>query len=300
MKKTIKEIRAEELAAKIAEEAKANRQAELDAIEEKDAFSTIPEVREGQTASVSDENNRLLGVEGGGKYHTTLVNGEIITAETKEALEAIKARMENGIKGDGMLHKTVYILGMKCDIHGRNQEELDEDYRKAEEFAYAHKGHMFRDVPEAEALHESGYTENDGEQVKIRCRTCLILFDEARVINMGTHETLLDLTDADQLGADAAKLSRENIKKLIVEKLEKRFLEEDLAAAQEYNDDNDDDDDDYDDEVDVEHCREILNEWIAYGDIEDMKEALYDLYDNGDITEEEYDYIVNNWDDLLD
>ena len=242
-KNNIKAVRENEIKVANEEAAKAARQAELDAIVEKDAFTTIPEVREGEAASVADENDNLLGIEGG-KYHTTLVGDKVISAESKEELEAIKTRMENGIEGDGMLHKTVTILGMKCDIQGRNEEELAADYKKAEEFAYAHRGHMFRDVTEAEALHESEYTENDGEQLTVRDRVVLLLANENRIIAVNTHETLVSLDD---LGTDLV-INKEAAKKILVDRLEKKFIEEDLAAAKAEDDDDDYDDDDYDDD----------------------------------------------------
>lgn len=245
--KSIKQTRAQELETKNAAEAAAARQAELEAIEEVDSFGTIEAVKDGKLASVADEEDNLLGIEGG-KYHTTVVNGKAISAKTVEELDEIKARMANGIEGDELLHKTVYILGMPCDIHGKNEAELEADLKAAEEAAYAHKWHMARDVIEAEALNADGYTEKDGKEITVRGRTCLILWDEQRVIMAGSHETLIDLGDKDELGNDAAKLSKESIEKILVEKLNKKFEEEDASSYDEYEDDwNDNDEDDEDD-----------------------------------------------------
>ena len=242
--KNIKEIRNQELANRAAEEAKANRQAELEALEQKDAFSAIPEVAAGNIASVVDENERLQGIEGG-KYHTRVVGETVISAETKEELDAIESRMEQGIQGDGLLHKTVTILGMKCDIQGRNEEELNEDYRRAEEAAYAFREHgMFGTVPAAEVLHNSEYTENDGKDITVRGRRVLLLTHEARAIALGSYETLVELTD---LG-DTSGLKDEAVEKLLIERLDKKFLEEDLAAEEDEEYDDDYDDDDYYDE----------------------------------------------------
>ena len=238
--KNIKEIRAAELANKAAAEAKANRQEELESLEQKDAFSAIPDVAAGNIASVVDDNENLRGIEGG-KYHTREVGNTVISAETKEELDAIEARMAEGIQGDGMLHKTVYILGMKCDIQGRNEQELEEDYKKAEEAAYSfRKNGMFRTVPAAEVLHNSEYTEHDGKDITVRNRRVLLLTHEARAIAFDSYETILDLSD---LG-DTSGLKDEVIEKLLTERLEKKFLEEDLAAAEEEaNSDYDGDED---------------------------------------------------------
>ena len=54
--KNIKTIRENELKAKAEAEAKENRQAELEALEQKDAFGTINDVTEGSIAPVLDAN----------------------------------------------------------------------------------------------------------------------------------------------------------------------------------------------------------------------------------------------------
>ncbi len=236
--KNIKEIRNQELTAKAEAEAKENRQNELEALEQKDAFNTIPEVAAGNIASDMDENEHLRGITGG-KYVSRLVGGTVITAETKEELDAIEARMAEGIQGDGMLHKIVTIRGMKCEIQGRTQEELDEDYKRAEEAAYSFREHsMFSTVPMAEVLHNSEYGKDDGKDVTIRGRRVLILTKESRAVAPGSYETVADLED---LGKDL-KLPAEAVEKLLTERLDKKFLEEDTAAATAYHDDCNDND----------------------------------------------------------
>ena len=54
--KNIKEIRNQELAARAEEEARAARQAELDALPEKNVISTMPDVRAGTIRADRDEN----------------------------------------------------------------------------------------------------------------------------------------------------------------------------------------------------------------------------------------------------
>lgn len=252
-KTNIKTIRANEVAQQNEEALKAARQAELDAIVEKDAFSTIPEVHTDGVHSEADEDDNLLGVSGG-KYCTTLVGETIISAESKENLDAIKTRMENGVNGDGMLHKTVYILGMKCDIQGHNEEELAEDLRKAEEFAYAHKGHMFFDVTKAEDLDYSGYTENDGKQITVHDRTCFYIFDEKRIVNPEDYSTYVDVNDIKkELGlkdATIASMDKDEIEAQLVKILDSRFLKEDLEAAAAAAENDGDYDEGYDDGYD--------------------------------------------------
>ena len=225
MKKTIKEIRAAEIAARTAAEEAANRQAELDTLVEKDAFTIIPDIEAGLIAPVYDENENLIGVEGG-KYHSTLVDGQVIAAETKEELETIKTRMGEGIVGDGMLHKHVLILGLPFDVHGRNEEELQDDYRAAEVCAYTLRNHIAESVSGGQDLLDSGYKADDGKVLNVGGETYYLLFKEVRAISTTTYETVIDLADKDQLGKDAFKLSKDNVEKLIVEKLEKALLEE--------------------------------------------------------------------------
>lgn len=54
--------------------------------------------------------------------------------------------------------------------------------------------------------------------------------------------------------------------------------------------------------VSEKRCREILNDWIDWEeeDADEALEQLRSLLSEDEITEEEYDYIVQNWDDLLD
>ena len=47
-------------------------------------------------------------------------------------------------------------------------------------------------------------------------------------------------------------------------------------------------------------CKTILNKWIDGDDSDEMLEQLRSLRTCDEISEEEYDYILENWDDLLD
>ena len=55
--------------------------------------------------------------------------------------------------------------------------------------------------------------------------------------------------------------------------------------------------------VDRNHCKDILNNWIdwdACPNVEDAVDQLRELLSANEITEDEYDYIMHYWDTLLD
>jgi len=246
MKKTIKEIRAEELKAR--EEAAKQQQeeevrqahiAELEALPEKDSVATMPEVREGALRSDRDENGRCKGVNGG-KYFTKMVNGQLITAETKEGLAEAEERVKNGIRGDGFLYKDVIILGHRFTLTGRNEEELDEDLRRAEVDIYSHRDHFMFDVETAEDFLESGYTEQELEEVEVQGYKFLISYPEFRAIDMEfeKYATAVEVTDMPSI---VKGKNREEIKKLLLERLENYVEEKEL--------DEDDEDFDYDEDA---------------------------------------------------
>lgn len=230
MKKTIKEIRAEELKAReeaeqarIAAEAEQARIAELEALPEKDSVATMPDVREGLIRSDRDENGRCRGVNGG-KYFTKFIGGELITAETKEGLKEAEERFKNGIRGDGFLYKRVTILGEPCVLTGKNEEELDEDLRRAEVACYQHRHHLMFDVATAEDLNESGYNEQELEEVTVKGAKFLIAYPEFRAIDLefNKYATAVEVTDMPSI---VKGNNREEIKKLILERLE-TYVEE--------------------------------------------------------------------------
>lgn len=245
MKKTIKEIRAEELKAR--EEAAKQQQeedarqahiAELEALPEKDSVATISEVREGTLRSDRDEEGRCKGVNGG-KYFTKMVNGQLVTAETKEGLAEAEERIKNGIRGDGFLYKDVTILGHRFTLTGRNEEELDEDLRRAEVDIYSHKDHFMFDVETAEDSFESGYTERELEEVTVKGRKFLISYPEFRAIDMEfeKYATAVEVTDMPSI---VKGNNREEIKKLLLERLENYVEEKELDEDFEEDDDFED------------------------------------------------------------
>jgi len=239
---TIKERREQELqqkeAARVAEEkarVEAERKAYLDSIEQKDIVDTIEEIENNVVRAARDENRNVLGINGG-QYYQTSYKGTVISAKTLEELETIKERMDNGIKGDGLLHKTVIIDGKSCDCTGRTEEELEADIRAAEEYAAAHRRYsMMISVPVAEELHEAEYKKEDLEQVGERH---LIVYPEKRIMGLD-GSTVVDLDDLH------SNLEKEDVKTLLTERLN-NALE---TKTHNYNDEDDYDDDyDYDDD----------------------------------------------------
>ena len=225
MKKTMKEIRAEELKAR--EEAAQKQQkeaarqahiAELEALPEKNSVDAISEVREGLVRADRDANGNLKGVNGG-KYITKNINGKLITAATEEELKAIEERMKKGIDGDGYLTRKVIILGQIVFLKGRTEEELEEDLRAAEKDIYSHKGHHLSDVDIGDAANASGYTEDDLEEVTVKGHKFLICYSEFRAIDLEFNKfaTAVEVTDMPSI---VKSNNREEIKKLIIERLE--------------------------------------------------------------------------------
>ncbi len=225
MKKTMKEIRAEELKAREEaaqkqqeEEARQAHIAELEALPEKNSVDAIREVREGLVRADRDANGRLKGINGG-KYITKNINGKLITAETEEELKAIEERMEKGIEGDGYLTRVVIIRGQSVSLKGKTEEELEEDLRAAERDLYSHKGHHLFDIDIADAANASGYTEDDLEEVTVKGHKFFICYPEFRAIDLefNKYATAVEVTDMPSI---VKSNNREEIKKLIIERLE--------------------------------------------------------------------------------
>ena len=237
--KTIKEVRAAEIAAKKAAEAAAQRKAELDAIEPRDIVATMDEVVNHVAHSYRNENGNAVGTNGGQYVQIPDGKGGTIAASSQEELDAIKERMSRGIEGDGMLHQLLVIGGMPCDCCGRTEEELQADIRAAEEYAKAHGYHIIRDIDVAEQLVDAEYVKEDLEQVEVNGITYIISYGEKRAMDLAgnTVETL------DNLNSD---ISREDVKALLLRLLATHVVEVD----DDYDDDEDCEDDDeyYEDE----------------------------------------------------
>ena len=214
MKNTIKNNRTAELEAKKLAEAEAARKAELDAIEPKDIPATMDDI-EGKVAhTYRNEEGVALNVTGGAYIQIPSGKGGTIAAKTQEELDAIKARMEQGIEGDQLLHKVVVINGVRCECVGATEEELEADIKAAENYAKAHPTNMLRDTDVAEQLLDAEYKKEDLEQVEVNGKTYLVSYKEKRVMN-------LDGTTAANLEDIPEELSRASIKTILVDRLSK-------------------------------------------------------------------------------
>lgn len=214
MKNTIKTNRTAELEAKKLAEAEALRKAELDAIQPKDIPATMDDI-EGKVAhTYRNEEGVALNVAGGAYIQIPSDKGGTIAAKTQEELDAIKARMEQGIEGDQLLHKVVVINGIRCECVGATEEELEADIKAAENYAKAHPTNMLRDTDVAEQLLDAEYKKEDLEQVEVNGKTYLVSYKEKRVMN-------LDGTTAANLEDIPEELSRASIKTILVDRLSK-------------------------------------------------------------------------------
>ena len=214
MKNTIKMNRAAEAEAKKAAKLAAARKAELDSIEPKDIPATMDDVEAKVIHTYRDEEGVARNVTGGAYIQVPAGNGGTIAAKTEEELAAIKARMEQGIEGDQLLHKTVVINGISCDCVGATEEELEADIKAAENYAKAHPTNMLRDTDVAEQLVDAEYKKEDLEQVEIGGKTYLIAYKEKRAMN-------LDGTTAASLEDIPESLGKATMKTILVDRLSK-------------------------------------------------------------------------------
>lgn len=255
MKNRIKETRKAEVEARREAKKAAERKAILDAVETVDLVGTMKEVYKHSNRTERDEEGNAIG-NNGGKYLQARVylNGEwtTVAAETPEELAEIKKNVESGLlQGDGMFHKRIIIDGFPCDCCGKTLGELEEDILEAEKYARAHcKGDPIRDIDIAEQLIDAGYLYLDLEEVR-GSDDCRYLLDyEDRYIMTTGGETVADLDDI------KSDLFKEDIKTLLVERLE-AWIEENTLNPEDEEDDYDDYDD-YDEDWD---CCDCDDEW---------------------------------------
>lgn len=213
MKNTIKANLAKTNQAKVEAAEKAARQAELDAIQPRNIIDSITEVAEGEIRVDRNEEGGLKGVNGGGYIQVTLDGQHTIAAKTKEEVEAIKARLEKGIEGDGLLHKTLFIDGMKCECVGATEEELEADIKAAENYAQAHKLHVLRDAPVGEELHEAEIKPADAEQIDLEGMTFILLYGTKQLIDLEGNE----VANLDHI---KSPLTREDIKAALLKDID--------------------------------------------------------------------------------
>ena len=242
MKNSIKERRAAEVAAKEAEAKELARVNRLKAVKKVDIVGTMDEVTNNTARCVRDENGNPKGTNGG-KYlqEPVNINGKFVTiaAKTQEELNELKENItNNGLSGDGKFHKIVTIRGMKCECVGATLEELEADIAAAEDYAEAHKnGSVFADIDVAEQLVDAEFKKEDLEEVKLEGERFLLSYDGNFVMDLNGN-TIVNLDNI------KSKLSREDVKTLLLEKLTAELssrLERGEAISQEdadgiYND----------------------------------------------------------------
>lgn len=249
MKNNIKERRAAEVAQKEAEAKELARVNRLKAVKKVDIVGTMDEVTNNTARCVRDENGNPKGTNGG-KYlqEPVNINGKFVTiaAKTQEELDELKENIaNNGLSGDGKFHKIVTICGMKCECVGATLEELEADIAAAEEYAEAHKnGSVFTDIDVAEQLVDAEFKKEDLEEVKCKGERFLLSYEGNFIMDLNGN-TIVNLDNI------KSKLSREDVKTLLVEKLEtvlvERCYEEDYDDDDEYCDDEDEYSEGYED-----------------------------------------------------
>lgn len=247
MKNRIKENRLAEVAAREEARKAEARKARLDAIEPIDIVDTMDEVANDIAHSVRDEEGNSLGVNGGKLYQTPIRKEDgtwtTIAAGSPEALNTLKTNIEDGLSGDGRFHKLVYINGMPCDCVGSTLEELEEDIKSAENYAKAHiNGSVSRDLDVAEQLVDAGYIKEDLEQVVGDDGDRYLICYDGNYIMTLDGETVVNLEDL------KSNLCREDVKKLLIDRLNS-WIEENIPDCDDWCDDYDDDwyDDDEED-----------------------------------------------------
>ena len=253
MNNKIKKNREAEVVARREAEVAAAKEARLAAIEPRDIVATMDEVTNHIARCDRDENGNPRGTNGGKYYQEPVnVNGNFVTiaAKDKEGLDKIKEDMEKGLSGDGKFHKVVTINGMKCECVGATEEELEADIAAAEDYAQAHRlGSVFKDIDVAEQLVDAEFNKKDLEQIEVNGQRFLLSYDGNYVMDLEGN-TIVDLSNI------KSKLSREDVKTLLLEKLpvelENRIPICDGEEEDYYDEDDEDWDDCYDDEDDCD------------------------------------------------
>lgn len=215
----IKNAREAEIKAKKAAEEAAAKEARLKDIKPLNIVETLAQLEEEKTDAkvVCDKEGNPVAV-CGGKYLCEVYKGEVIGAETQEKLDAIKARVDKGIRGDGLLHKMVTINGKTIPCVGATEEEIDEDVKSIEKYSAEHPTEPRRDLTVAEMLKDAGYKSADIEQIKVNGKDYILVYhgpdakNYAMDLNGNTVANLDNIKD---------KLGRESVKILLTERLEK-------------------------------------------------------------------------------
>ena len=227
MKNTIKMNRTNEIEAKKAAEAAAKKAEALKDVKPLNIVETLKQLEEAKTDAkvVCDKDGNPVAV-CGGKYLCELYKGEVIGAETQEQLDAIKARVDKGIHGDGLLHKMVNINGKNIPCVGKTEKEIDKDVESLEVYSKEHPAEPRRDLTIATMLKEAGYVSANLEQVTVSGNDYLLVYEDSdKVANYIMDLNGTTVTDKDGKKVDLSDiedtLSRKTVKILLLERLNK-------------------------------------------------------------------------------
>lgn len=170
----------------------------------------------------------------------TVVNGKPVFGKTEEELEATKDRMSRGIQGDGYLYKEINLNGYKVVCKGKTEEELNADVLAGKKFAATHKNTSWQQAAmSAVTFVEANYKPDDVERVKVLGYTVYILYPQKLVVD-GNFEIIADLSEI------TSELNKQDIKTLLVRKVED--IIKDYSEDVYDEDDHEEDDDYYDDD----------------------------------------------------
>lgn len=225
MKNTIKANRTNELNAKKAAEEAAKKAEALKDVKPLNIVETLKQLEEAKTDAkvICDKEGNPVAV-CGGKYLCELYRGEVIGAETQEQLDAIKARVDKGIHGDGLLHKMVNINGKNIPCVGKTEEEIDADVQSLEVYSKEHPTEPRRDLTVATMLKEAGYKSDNLEQITVQGNDYLLVYEDGDKLKnyvMGLNGATVKNKEGKEVNLVDIKdtLSRETVKILLLERL---------------------------------------------------------------------------------
>ena len=227
MKNTIKMNRTNELKAKEEARLAAEKEAALKEVKPLNIVETLKQLEDAKTDAkvVCDKDGNPIAV-CGGKYLCEMYKGEVIGATTQEKLDAIKARIDKGIHGDGLLHKMVTINGKNIPCVGATIEEIEKDIHSLEVYSKEHPTEPRRDLTVATMLKDAGFKSENLEQVTVAGADYLIVYvDPDNIKNYVMDLNGATVKDKDgkevNLSDIEDELSRKTIKILLLERLNK-------------------------------------------------------------------------------
>ncbi len=222
MKNTIKMNRTNEINAKKAAEAAAAHEAALKDIKPLNIVETLKQLEEQKTDArvVCDKDGNPVAV-CGGKYLCEVYKGEVIGATTQEKLDAIKTRIDNGIHGDGLLHKMVTVNGKSIPCVGATEKEIEADIKSIEVYSKEHPTEPRRDITVATMLKEAGYKSENLEQITVEGKDYLLVYEGLE----GEKNLVMDLdgNSVVSLNDIPDELRKETVKMLLLERLNNKI-----------------------------------------------------------------------------